>query len=203
MAGKETPRQRMIGIMYLVLTCLLALNVSKDVINAFVVVNENIVESNINLAQKLNDIYENFERNYEFNQVEVKPFWDKAKEARVLSDSMVNYITDIRYKLISESEGIPLDSAKTLNIQDIKKKDSNLIPTNFFLGNSDDGSSGTAKELKERIIEFRKKMLGLVDPKNFDNVNIGLSTDGPYYTTDGMEQNWETHFFIIQLLLLI
>ncbi len=41
MAGfKETPRQKMIGMMYLVLTALLALNVSKDIINAFVTVNE-------------------------------------------------------------------------------------------------------------------------------------------------------------------
>ncbi len=36
--GKETPRQKMIGMMYLVLTALLALNVSKDVLDAFVIV---------------------------------------------------------------------------------------------------------------------------------------------------------------------
>ena len=36
----ETPRQRMIGMMYLVLTAMLALNVSKDILSAFVVVND-------------------------------------------------------------------------------------------------------------------------------------------------------------------
>lgn len=195
MAGKQSPRQKMIAIMYLVLICLLALNVSKDVINAFVVVNDNIIESNINLSEKLKDIYANFERNYIFNQIEVKPFWDKAKETRMLSDSLIDYITNIRHELISETEGISIDSAKNTLIKDIKKKDNNTIPTNFFLGHSDDGSSGVARELKERIITFRRKMLNLVDPKDLENVNIGLSTDGPYYNADGMEQDWATHFF--------
>ncbi len=195
MAGKQTPRQKMIAILYLVLIALLALNVSKDVINAFVVVNDNIIESNINLSQKLKDIYANFEKNYQFNQIEVKPFWDKAKEARLLSDEMVTYINDIRHELVSETEGISIDSSRNTAVQDIKKKDNNTIPTNFFLGNTDDGTTGVAKQLKERIVKFRREMLNLVDPKNLENVNIGLSTEGPYYNADGMEQDWETHFF--------
>ena len=40
--GKETPRQQMIGLMYLFLTCMLALNVSKDVLNSFVLVSESL-----------------------------------------------------------------------------------------------------------------------------------------------------------------
>jgi len=38
--GKETPRQKMIGMMYLVLTALLAMNVSKEVVNAFVTIDQ-------------------------------------------------------------------------------------------------------------------------------------------------------------------
>lgn len=45
--GKETPRQKMIGMMYLVLTALLALNVSKSILDAFVAIEENIQKSNI------------------------------------------------------------------------------------------------------------------------------------------------------------
>ena len=40
--GKETPRQKMIGMMYLVLTALLALNVSKQILDAFVAIEDNI-----------------------------------------------------------------------------------------------------------------------------------------------------------------
>jgi len=46
--GKETPRQKMIGMMYLVLTALLALNVSKAILDAFVAIEENIQISNLN-----------------------------------------------------------------------------------------------------------------------------------------------------------
>jgi len=46
--GKETPRQKMIGMMYLVLTALLALNVSKAILDAFVAIEENIQISNMN-----------------------------------------------------------------------------------------------------------------------------------------------------------
>ena len=40
--GKETPRQKMIGMMYLVLTALLAMNISKDVLNAFIQINKGL-----------------------------------------------------------------------------------------------------------------------------------------------------------------
>ena len=46
--GKETPRQKMIGMMYLVLTALLALNVAKTILDAFVAIEENIQLGNIN-----------------------------------------------------------------------------------------------------------------------------------------------------------
>jgi len=45
--GKETPRQKMIGMMYLVLTALLALNVSKQVLDAFVAIEENMQKAAI------------------------------------------------------------------------------------------------------------------------------------------------------------
>jgi gliding motility-associated protein GldM len=45
--GKETPRQKMIGMMYLVLTALLALNVSKAILDAFVAIEANTQKSSI------------------------------------------------------------------------------------------------------------------------------------------------------------
>jgi signal peptidase I len=60
MAGyKETPRQKMMAMMYLVLTAMLALNVSKDIIQAFVTVNESMEQTNESLHKKLSDTYLN------------------------------------------------------------------------------------------------------------------------------------------------
>jgi len=56
--GKETPRQKMIGMMYLVLTALLALNVSKSILDAFVAIEENIQISNENEFTRGQEKYE-------------------------------------------------------------------------------------------------------------------------------------------------
>ncbi len=53
--GKETPRQKMIGMMYLVLTALLALNVSKEILDAFVEIEKNIQHSSITQLEKGNE----------------------------------------------------------------------------------------------------------------------------------------------------
>ncbi len=196
MAGaKATPRQKMINMMYLVLMALLALNVSKDVINAFVVVDENLILSHEVFSKKIHEMYANFERNYLINPKKVKPQWEKAKNAKALSSEMVEYINNIRNELISKTEDISIDSAKNVSTTEIRKKDDKTVSTNYFLGNSDDGSDGVAKEIKEKINEYREKMLELVDTNNLDLVSLGLLTEGPYYDADGTEQIWETHFF--------
>jgi len=55
--GKETPRQKMIGMMYLVLTAMLALNVSKSILEAFVAIEENIQKANMNQVQRGDKAY--------------------------------------------------------------------------------------------------------------------------------------------------
>ena len=52
--GKETPRQKMIGMMYLFYTALMALNVSKDVLDSFIKINNSMNETNQNFVSKNN-----------------------------------------------------------------------------------------------------------------------------------------------------
>ena len=59
--GKETPRQKMIGMMYLVLTALLALNVSKSILDAFVAIEENTQKSAIVQLERGNGLKSNLE----------------------------------------------------------------------------------------------------------------------------------------------
>lgn len=60
--GKETPRQKMIGMMYLVLTALLAMNISKDVLLAFVTLEGNLHQTNENFSAKNEVLYAKFEK---------------------------------------------------------------------------------------------------------------------------------------------
>ena len=60
--GKETPRQKMIGMMYLVLTALLALNVSKQVIAAFITLNDKLDNSAEIIGNKVDGTYGGFDQ---------------------------------------------------------------------------------------------------------------------------------------------
>ena len=62
--GKETPRQKMIGMMYLVLTALLALNVSKQVLEAFAAIEDNTQRSNENLYGKGQESFRSLSNDY-------------------------------------------------------------------------------------------------------------------------------------------
>ena len=53
-SGKLSPRQKMINLMYLVLIAMLALNMSKEVLTAFGIMNEQFVENNAS-AKDRND----------------------------------------------------------------------------------------------------------------------------------------------------
>ncbi|OFY44061.1 MAG: hypothetical protein A2X18_08040 [Bacteroidetes bacterium GWF2_40_14] len=192
---KETPRQKMIGMMYLVLTALLALNVSKDILNAFSVVNDSVLLTNESFEQKRVGVYSDFEKNYSLNQIEVGPFWSKAKEAMQLSAKMVGYIENLRDELISETEQVPLDSVRKIPLLKLKKRDDYTSPTNFLIGGQEDGSKGRARELKNKIIEYRDNMLNLIDQKYRDQIKLGLETEGDFFDATGQKQSWEFHYF--------
>lgn len=181
--------------MYLVLTAMLALNVSKDVLNAFSVVNENIVTTNDELEQKSNLTYAQFKKELDLNETQVGPFWDKAKTAMELSDEMVKYIASLRDEIISKTEKIPLDSALNRPVHLLQKKDDYLTPTNILFGLKDNATGGKANELKNKLYDYRKELTELIEPKYRDQINIGLQTEGIYKDVFGQDQSWEIHYF--------
>ena len=59
--GKETPRQRMIGILYLVLLGLVALNVPDSLLDAFKNITNSLDQSRTNVTTSLDNTYAAFE----------------------------------------------------------------------------------------------------------------------------------------------
>lgn len=196
MAGhKETPRQKLIGMMYLVLTAMLALNVSKEVLEGYSTVNDTVISTNKSFADKRQISVDEFMKDFSMNKIEVGPFWDKAKVAMKLSADMVKYIQDLRDELVAETEKVPLDSARKMNLRDMRKKDNYTVPTHHMIGILEDGSKGKARELKNRIIAYREKMLKLINPRNRKNIQFNLETDDVYKDAFGKKQTWERHLF--------
>jgi gliding motility-associated protein GldM len=193
--AKETPRQKLIGMMYLVLTAMLALNVSKEVLEGYSAVNDTVLSTNDKFSDKRKMTVEEFEKELTLNKIEVGPFWDKAKVAMKLSSDMVNYIKNVRDELIATTEKIPLDSARNMSIRDLKKKDNYTVPTQVMIGPLENGSLGKARALKKQIEVYRSKMLGLLPPNQRKDIQIGLDTKDKYKDAYGKSQSWEHHHF--------
>lgn len=88
----ETPRQKMIGMMYLVLTAMLALNVGQEVLDGYVDVNTNITTTNKILDDRNTSTYEQIDYQETVHPAKVKDLNMQAKEVRNLSDKMINTI---------------------------------------------------------------------------------------------------------------
>lgn len=173
--GKETPRQKMIGMMYLVLTALLALNVSKDILNAFVIVNNGLEITNKAFDGKNNKLYADFDKQLSVNKVKVEPFHKAAQDAKTLADTLYNFIQQVKKNVIITTDGQPekADSA-VKNIMLIDSKDNYDIPTNFFLGDGTqlDKPDLIANQIKDRLIKFREELIALFDRPELHLSNI-------------------------------
>jgi len=134
------------------------------------------------------------------NPNKVGPYWERAVKARKLSEGLANYIDSCKYTVVSKTEKIPYQNAKTLSLADCDKKENYDMPTNFFIGNSQDGSGGEARVLKNRIEAYKKQMVALLDPKYQGTMKIGLVTEGKFKDSYGEAQNWEMHNFYHTIL---
>ena len=117
MAGKNlSPRQKMIGMMYLVLTALLALNVSKQVLDAFSKINNGIVKTTKNFSLKNEDVYNEFDLAFETNPNKTREWKEKAYSIKSKSDSIVEMIQRLKFNLVMLGDG-----AVTLDGENVKE----------------------------------------------------------------------------------
>src|SRR5690606_8761369 len=114
--GKETPRQKMIGLMYLVLTAMLALNVDSAVLDRFIQINQ-ALEQQINKystdnSNKVRSIGEQVkERGGKQEEIKIL---DDAKKVRSATASLVSYIDSLKQQLINETGGFEDSVAGTI-----------------------------------------------------------------------------------------
>ncbi|MCK9400384.1 MAG: gliding motility protein GldM [Bacteroidales bacterium] len=217
MAGyKETPRQKMIAMMYLVLTALLALNVSKDMLEAFLVVNESMENTIEVFEHKLGNLYGEFEKQYQLKPQKVGDYWQKAQEARRLSNELKKYVEHMIFDVVRQSENkdsltLIQDSFETkmmqdpddprkeiavpmLNMSKVSTKDKYDESTNYFINRKQ------AEKLREKIEAYKTAMLNIVPPEFRGNIKMGLETEGPFFNADGNKQTWELHHFYHTIL---
>ncbi|MHA4808389.1 type IX secretion system motor protein PorM/GldM [Flavitalea flava] len=160
MSLPKEPRQKMINMMYLVLTALLALNVSVEVLNAFKTVNNSIEKSNTVVGEKNDLTYKSFAAKLADPQTAtVAKIWaPKAEEAKKLSSDLTTYIEGLKGQLIEESNP---------QVKEGKKE--------FTEGNLDAATrifdtKGEGKVLYGKLSGFKTNLLNVLDPAQYPDL---------------------------------
>ena len=206
--AKETPRQKMIGMMYLVYTALLAMNVSKDILDAFDTVNNGVQTTNITLANQIDQKYAAFEEQYSKEPEKAGPFWEQAQALREEANDLIDYVEALKWDLVKKVEcskaETPTEAAQMaletgllrnadtlrngrkmydINTSKVKSRDNYNQPTAYMMGNPEGpGNGGKAYELSEKIRRFRGEVVKAMGPAHIHE--IGIITDSIYGTKE-------------------
>ena len=181
--GKQTPRQKMIGILYLVLLGLVALNVSDSILEAFKNLTDSLNASTQNVQSGVDATYASFEATkLKDEPVRAKPIYDKAKLASSYTNELEIYVAEL--KKLFEKEG----GGYNESTGDISKRDNLDISPRLMI------NENRASELKKKINDTRSKLLGLLDEKERNSISFSLEAKDPP-SRGGINRSWEQSNF--------
>jgi gliding motility-associated protein GldM len=182
---KET-RQIMINLMYLVLTALLALNVSNEILHAFKVINESIQKSNASIESKNKDLYEAISENEKMagKYEKVHPYKVRADEVKAQADAMVKYLENWKERIITESGGKD-------DKGEIKRED-NIDASTLLLVERNGGDT-----LKDKIQQLRNFLISKVDDQDQKIIEpqLSLKIDQPKKSDNNPQGEWKVAYF--------
>lgn len=147
--GKETPRQRMIGMMYLVLTALLALQVSNQILQKFVLLNDGLERTSKNFVNKNEFTVASIANTVEQqgNNAKDLPKVEAAREIRKISAEVYSYLESLKQELITASDA--KDDQGMFKNSALKNVD---IPGNMFNNNK------KGFEMQEKLNNYPKEI---------------------------------------------
>ncbi len=196
----------MIGMMYLVLTALLALNISKEVLNGFVKVEKSLRTTQGTLNGKVKETMGELEGKYAANKEKVQPFMNQAQELNKRAEALVQYITQLKARSMSASVGDYAEQEgagfskyigkdefgndTTLSLMYIDKKDEYQSLTAFMVGSEPQApkqEEWSAHMLRVKMEEFRDYIKAI----KFKD-NLGGTRELPDYIKDQVDATF--HF---------
>ncbi|MBE0679402.1 MAG: gliding motility protein GldM [Bacteroidales bacterium] len=191
--GKETPRQKMIGMMYLILTAMLALNVSKEAVEAFKKVDLSLTKTTANYIKKNDIAYAAFDVAAAENPEKAGTWKTKAYDVKARADELYNYIQDLKVEIITKAEGTESEALlpdNQIDITMVKKIDENNIPSEVLIGANQDGKGNDLKALME---DFRGFLVETLDGKDLaaeQSILDILDTSDPENLEKTGTENW-------------
>ncbi|MGI8952753.1 MAG: gliding motility protein GldM [Chitinophagaceae bacterium] len=185
MALPKEPRQKMINLMYIVLTALLALNVSSEILNAFKTVNNSLLTANGTIDQKNMQIFRSFQQklNDPTTAERARIWYPKADVAGKMSDSMITYIDKLKMDVLN---------AAGYNPKDGTYKEDDLEASTHVM--SDPGTKG--EELRQKLTAFKNNILA-IDPQIAAQFTKELPIDlsMPKTNNRSSKNSWSSAYF--------
>ena len=184
--GRMSPRQKMINLMYIVLTAMLALNVSSDVLNGFTQVEDGLTRSNRTVADRNRAIYDQLEAFNAQNPEKGGVWYARASEVRQRTNQLYNYIDSLKNMIVKTSDGEDGD------VRNIRNQDDTETPSVIMLA----PRNGKGRELRERIDRYRSFAAGMLnDSVKRLNIENALSTTPRQLRAVGKNKSWEEGLF--------
>jgi gliding motility-associated protein GldM len=191
MSLPKEPRQKMINMMYLVLTALLALNVSAEILNAFKTVDRSLMIASGVAEQKNVEIFKSFKAKLEDpTSREKAAIWEpKAQQVKKISDDLYNYIEGLKIELKKES------GLKIVDGKEEFKEDDLDAGTRLLVQYAPEGK-GKGKELFEKLKVYKEQLLS-IDPEMKKEIELGLPLDLtiPPTSSDAGKTDWAYAYF--------
>ncbi|MEM7163496.1 MAG: gliding motility protein GldM [Bacteroidota bacterium] len=192
---KLSPRQRMINLMYLVLIALLALNVSREVIKSFVTVNDGLEQSNDMSELRNLAIYQDLKMAYNIDSLKAGSYYREAGEIVEKTKDLRTYIVGLKKQLIAETERLEAEVADTIHLSRLRLSDNFDVSTNIMIGDSEDGSDGASRILKEKLQAYMNAVNERLENMELNPIEA-LIDFAPKQSQAGF-LNWEMNNFYL------
>ncbi len=187
--GKESPRQKMIGMMYLVLTALLALQVSSAIIQKFKFLDDSLQVAVISAEKTNGQTDGRIKKAVKDNggKAEDIAVLNKAEKVRKLTAETLDYINKLRTELIESSGGVEKDEATGQVVSYVGAKEEQKV-VEIMVG-PEGSKKGKAYDLQKKLNGYAQELSNLVGPKTLPFTPIALDAkDDPMFAKD-KEQN--------------
>ncbi|NQX43553.1 gliding motility-associated protein GldM [Pedobacter steynii] len=176
--GKQTTRQKMINIMYLVLLAMLALNVSDTILNAFKNINDSLVTSKTNVNLSIEQLFAAFQNTkLKDEPARAQPIWESANKAKAYADELSNYIQKLKDQFAVAGKGIDPETG------DLTER-SNMDIAQGIMINQKEGD-----KLQVKINETREKLIALLKPEDRKGITFSLEAKNAVKAVNG-KKNW-------------
>lgn len=183
---RTSPRQRMINLMYIVLTAMLALNVSSDVLDAFAQVEDGLARTNKNVSRRNDAIFAELEAINADNPAKGAVWYGRAVEVRSEADRLNQYIDSLKLAIAMEADGNDADPSNLDNREDLES--AAVVMLNPV--------SRRGEDLRHKLDAFRGYVSGIVvDSVKRSSIEAALSTEPFKRKGIAVAQKWEESKF--------